>query len=246
MITNELMLVLTLIAEYAGVALIYLLFRRSGLYLWTVVATIAANIEVLILVKAFGTEMTLGNIIFATTFLVTDVLSELHGKEAAQKAVKMGITASIIFTMISSSWLLYGPSPNDFVFPSIKTIFSNTPRIVLASMAVYAVVQFFDVWLYHKWWAFTDKKTGDHDRFLWLRNNGSTLISQLLNAILYPIFAFAGTYEWPTIVSIIVSGYVIFIVTSLLDTPFIYLCRRIGRKYGTERGLLESRKREAA
>lgn len=83
-----------------------------------------------------------------------------------------------------------------------------------------------DVWLYHRWWKFTTERFGDKKKFLWLRNNGSTLISQLLNTILFNTFAFFGTYELKTLISIIISSYFIFVITSLADTPFIYLCRR--------------------
>ena len=96
-----------------------------------------------------------------------------------------------------------------------------------SSFIVYAASQIFDVWLYHKWWAFTERKTGDSRRFLWLRNNGSTLISQLLNSLLFTLFAFYGTYDAETLLSIFASSYVIYIFTSLLDTPALYLARRI-------------------
>ena len=100
---NELLLILSLPITYFMVLLCYRIFGKSGLFLWTVVATIAANIEVLIVVNAFGFEMTLGNILFASTFLVTDILSENHGKKEAQRAVYLGITTSVIFIMISQS-----------------------------------------------------------------------------------------------------------------------------------------------
>ena len=74
--------------------LAYKFLGKTGLYCWTVIATIAANIEVLIVVDAFGMEMTLGNILFASTFLVTDILSEKEGKKESQKAVIIGIAAA--------------------------------------------------------------------------------------------------------------------------------------------------------
>ena len=119
------------------------------------------------------------------------------------------------------------PSANDWVMPSMEAVFSNTPRMMLSSLAVYVIAQNFDVWLYHKWWALTEKRTGDHRAFLWLRNNGSTLISQLLNTVLFTTFAFYGTYDWATLLSVAFSSYVIFIFTSLLDTPFVYAARRL-------------------
>jgi uncharacterized integral membrane protein (TIGR00697 family) len=228
---NELILIVTLLLEFSGVVISYTLFRKAGLFFWTVLATIAANIEVLILVHAFGMDMTLGNILFASTFLVTDILSELYGKKAANMAVKLGIATSICFVAISSSWLLYLPSEQDTMWPAIHAVFSGTPRVMLASLAVYVIVQFFDVWLYHAWWKFTERKSGSRDRFLFVRNNGSTLVSQFLNTVLYTAFAFAGVYDWNTLVSIAISSYVIFIFTSLADTPFIYLCRAISRRF---------------
>ena len=102
--------------------------------------------------------------------------------------------------------------------------------MIFASLIVYAISQLFDVWLYHKWWKFTEKKFGNKRRFLWLRNNGSTLISQILNTALFTAFAFWGTYDFGTLVSIFLSSYVIYIFTSLLDTPAVYLARLIHDK----------------
>ena len=224
---NEILLVVSMVALYGAVLRWYKLFGRSGMYCFTVFATIAANIEVLLLVDAFGMEMTLGNILFATTFLVTDILSETEGKKAAEKAVWVGVATSVLFILVSQSWLQYRVSENDVMFPSFRQVFSNTPRMMLASLAVYAIAQMFDVWMYHFWWKLTTRKCGDSHRFLWLRNNGSTLLSQLLNTLLFTGFAFWGTYDMPTLVSIALSSYVIFIVTSLADTPVVYLARRM-------------------
>ncbi len=227
---NELLLILSLFITYSAVLALFRIFGEQGLYLWTIVATIAANIEVLIVVDAFGMEMTLGNILFASTFLVTDIASEIFGKKKAQHAVYLGIATSIVFILISQSWMLYTPNQSDFASPSIRTIFSNTPRLMFASIIVYVICQLFDVWLYHKWWNFTKERYGDSKRFLWLRNNGSTLVSQLLNTVLYTFGAFLGVYEFSTLMSIVISSYVIFIVTSLADTPFVYLARKMSQK----------------
>lgn len=224
---NEILLISSLILIYGGVLVMYRFFGKEGLYCYTVFATITANIEVMLIVDAFGMEQTLGNILFASTFLVTDILSETEGKAAAGKAVNLGIISSIAFIVISQLWLLYIPAESDWASSSFNVIFSNTPRVMIASVAVYAICQKFDVWLYHKWWAMTDKKFGNHDRFLWLRNNGSTMISQLINTVLYTLAAFGGLYETHTLINICISSYVIYIVTSLADTPSVYAARRI-------------------
>lgn len=227
---NEFLLVGSLLVIFGGLLLFYRLFGIIGIYCWSVFATIASNIEVLLVVDAFGMEQTLGNVIFASTFLATDILSEVAGKKEANRAVTLGVATTIAFIILSQSWLLYTPSPNDWAAPSITAIFQNTPRVMLASLLVYAVTQRFDVWLYHKWWSFSSKKWGDSQRFLWLRNNGSTLISQFFNAVLFNFGAFYGLYSIGTLVSICASSYVIYIVTSIADTPFLYLARSIKHK----------------
>ncbi len=227
---NEILLVLNLIVVYGSVILWYYFLKEKGLYCWTVLATIAANIEVMLLVEAFGMQQTLGNILFGSTFLVTDILSELYGKKQADTAVNLGITTSVTIILLSQFWLHYVPAPADTVFPHMAAVFTNTPRIMLVGLLVYGIVQKFDVWLYHWWWSYTSKKCGNSKRFLWLRNNGSTMLSQLLNTVLFTLGAFYGVYDNAILVEIIFFGYMIFFVTSLLDTPFVYLARYLHKK----------------
>ena len=234
--SNELLIIISFLIIYGGVMLFYRFFGKNGLIAFNVVATILANIEVLLLVNAFGVEMTLGNVLFASTFLITDILSENHGRKDANRAVIISTLCSVFFVLISQMWLLYTPSENDWANRAFHTIFSSTPRIVCASLVVYLISQLTDVWLYHKWWAWCKKRFGDESKGLWIRNNGSTMISQLLNTMLYTLFAFYGTYSFQTLVSIFASSYVIYIITSLLDTPFVYWCREIYRRnYATGR-----------
>ena len=175
--------------------------------------------------------MTLGNVLFGSTFLITDILSENHSRKDANRAVIISTACSVLFIAISQIWLLYTPAAGDWASGAFHTIFSNTPRIICASLGVYLIAQLADVWLYPKWWEWCKKRFGDSRRGLWIRNNGSTLISQLLNTLLYTTFAFYGTYPISTLVSIFISSYAIFFVTSLLDTPFVYLCRMIHDKH---------------
>ena len=224
---NELLIILSFFIIYGGVILFYRFFGRRGLLAFNIVATILANIEVLILVNAFGMEMTLGNVLFGSTFLITDILSENHGRKDASRAVIISTMCSVFFVLISQMWLLYTPSESDWASGAIHTIFSSTPRIVCASLGVYLISQLTDGWLYHKWWDWCRKHFKDSHKGLWIRNNGSTMISQLINTSLYTLLAFWGTYPWETLVSIFISSYAIYFVTSLLDTPFVYLGRII-------------------
>lgn len=224
---NDLLLGASVIVIFGAALLAYRLFGKAGLFAVSACASILANIEATMMIEAFGMEQTLGNVLFAVTFLITDILSECESKKDAQTAVWLGIFASAFFLILNQSWLLYIPGPSDFVNESIHTVFASTPRLLLASLTVYALSQAFDVWLYHKWWGLTERITGNKHAHLWLRNTGSTLVSQLINTLLFTLFAFWGVYDAATIVSIFLSSYIIFVATSVLDTPAAYLARRI-------------------
>lgn len=228
--TNELLLILSFIVIYGGVALFYRLFGKSGLLAFSIFATLVANIEVLLLVEAFGMEMTLGNVLFGSTFLITDILSENHSRKDANRAVLISTACSVLFIAVSQIWLLYTPAANDWASGAFHTIFSNSPRIICASLTVYLISQLVDVWLYHKWWEWCKRRFGDSRSGLWIRNNGSTMLSQLLNTSLFTFIAFYGVHSFSTLVDIFVSSYAIFLVTSLVDTPIVYLCRSIHEK----------------
>ncbi len=224
---NELLLIISLLISFSSTILFLKFFGKSGLFAWIGICAVFANIEVTILVNAFGMEQTLGNTLFASSFLATDILSELYGKKDADKGVYVGIFTTVLFIILSLMWTHYIPSSNDWAMQNIKGLFSNTPRILIASLLGYAISEILDVWLYHKWWSLTSKKSGEKSKFLWVRNNFSTLISQAVNIFIFNFGAFAGIYKLDELIKITLSCYVIFIITSLLDTPFIYLARKI-------------------
>ena len=227
---NELLLVLSLLISFGTTVLFLKLFGKSGLFAWIGICAVFANVEVLILVHAFGMDQTLGNTLFASSFLATDILSELYGKKDANKGVLVGIITTVLFILLSTMWINYVPAEGDWAMPFVKQLFANTPRVLIASLIAYAVSEAFDVWLYHKWWTLTEKRFGNKDKYLWFRNNFSTLFSQLVNIVIFNFGAFLGIYSLPQLFSITLACYVIYIVTSLLDTPFIYLAKKINTK----------------
>ena len=227
---NELLLIGSVVMIYSVVLISYRLFGKSGLFAMTSIATILANVEVLMLVDAFGINQTLGNVMFASTFLITDILSENEGKKSASKAVWIGVFTSIVMLMFTQYWMLYTPSSEDWARDAISQIFSTTPRLVLASFTGYVISQRLDVWLYHAWWGFTEKKCGDKKRFLWIRNNFSTLISQVVNTVIFTLIAFGGWYETKTMLTVMLSSYIVYVFTSILDTPCVYIARKMKEK----------------
>ncbi len=226
---NELLLIITLLISFGGTLLFLKVFGKGGLFAWIGIATVFGNIEVTIVVRAFGMDQTLGNTLFAATFLATDILSEIYGKKEATKGVLAGIFTSLTFIVLSFMWVHYIPAESDWASDFVHGLFSNTPRMLISSLLAYAISEWVDVFLYHAWWNLTEKKTGSHTKMLWFRNNFSTLISQFVNIVIFNFGAFMGIYTFKELVGITGACYVIYVATSLLDTPFVYLARKIAK-----------------
>ncbi len=122
--------------------------------------------------------------------------------------------------------LLFQPAADDFAQPHLSALFGFMPRIALASMAAYLISQMHDVWAFHA----IKERTGG--RMLWLRNNASTMISQLLDSSIFCIIAFWGLFPMNVFMEILLSTYIIKVAVAALDTPFMYLARHLFRKDG--------------
>lgn len=222
---NELLFFITLIVNFIGIILAYKLFGKKGLFSWIAFATVSANIEVIKCVDIFGLPLTLGNVIYGTIFLATDILSELYGGKEARKGVWIGFYAMITFTILSQINLLYIPNANDFSSDALKTIFALTPRICFASLFAYIISNNLDTYIYD----FIRKKL-PNDKWLWVRNNGSTMTSQLIDSFLFTFVAFIGVFELPMLIELSLTTYLIKVIIAACDTPFLYIAKRIYRR----------------
>ena len=221
---NEVLWIGSLIVSLVTVIIAYKLFGKTGLYIWTATAVIIANIQVFKIVEVFGLETALGNVIYASIFLATDILNENHTKKDAKKAVWIGFFVLISVTIIMQITLFFTPSQSDLVSDPISEIFSLMPRIAFASLLAYIISQNHDVWLYSKL-----KKKDKTDR-LWIRNNLSTISSQLLDNIIFTLIAFVGMLPWDIIAQIFVTSLILKIIVAACDTPFVYLAKKIKNK----------------
>jgi len=159
-----------------------------------------------------------GVIAFSMTFLLTDILSEKWGKKYAKKAVWLGFYANIIFVI--SIWIALKWPAAPFAIEAgnmFGQVLGLTPRIVIAGLVAYLISQHHDVWAFN----FLKKKT--NGKHLWLRNNASTITSQLLDSVIFVFIAFYGIFP---IGPLILGQWVVKIIIAALDTPFMYLiCR---------------------
>ncbi len=219
-LSNEFLWLLLLLANFSAILLAYRFFGKLGLYIWIPIATILANIQVLKMVDLFSIGVTLGNITYASSFLATDILSENYGEKSAKKAVCIGffsLAATIIIMQIA---LMFKPNAFDFIQESLQNIFAILPRIALASLIAYGISQFHDVWAYKLW-----KNLFPGIGFLWLRNNASTMVSQLLDSVIFTFIAFWGLLPQSEFIQILITTYVLKLIVAAVDTPFLYLAR---------------------
>jgi hypothetical protein len=202
--------------------LAYKLFGKAGIIAWIALAAILANIQVTKSITVFGMHATLGNILYGTISLATDSLNELYGKKTARQGVMVGFFVMIATLISMQLALLYLPNEVDISHPALQTIFGFLPRILLGSIVAYLISQFLDIVLYQKIWDRLPK-----DKHLWIRNNLSTIISQLVDTLIFVPIAFLGIYSSNVLWQIIFSTYLIKLFIALLDTPFMYLIKRI-------------------
>ncbi|WP_111685100.1 queuosine precursor transporter [Winogradskyella tangerina] len=173
-------------------------------------------------VEIFGSklfEISVGILPYPITFLITDLISEIYGKKRANDVVVAGIFASffsmlIIYTSNAVPATPWSPVQNE-VF---TTVFGSTAIAVFASMMAYLLAQLVDIQIYHFWKNLTK---GKH---LWLRNNFSTFLSQLVDtATVLLLLCSFGKIEWDKFLGLLVSGFLFKVLVAALDTPFLYL-----------------------
>lgn len=220
---NILLFLLSVVFFLVSVIVIYKIFGKTGIYVYVGFATILANIQACKSIELCGITTTAGSVLYASTFLCTDILSEKYGKKSATKAVWLGVFINVIWLVGTQITLWFTPSSSDYIQPSLDVVFGMVPRISAASLISYIISQRIDVFLYHKIW----NKTGNGKKGLWLRNNGSTLCSQLIDSILFVSIAFAGTLKTNIFIEIMLTTYLFKAIVAICDTPFAYLARKV-------------------
>lgn len=219
------------VINFSLIGLSFRLFGKKGILAYIVLSVIAANLQVnkgiLFDFGLFQLEATLGNVMFAGIFLATDLLNEKYGYEEARASVNISIFANLSFVCIMFIATLFQGLDYSADFNQALNLFfsihGGTLKAVIVGNIVYFISQSIDVFIYHKiktW----NSSTGT----LWIRNNGSTLISQLIDSILVSVgFALVGIFPFDIVGSVIITTIIIKYLAALIDTPFLYLMNRI-------------------
>nr|WP_281388112.1 queuosine precursor transporter [Puniceicoccus vermicola] len=204
----------------------------AGLYVYMAVAIIGGNLHVLKLTQfsVFPDPVALGTILFSTTFLCTDILTEYHGAPAARRGVILGFAGLVLFDLFLFAALAFRPlDPSDGALgasaaqmqENLEAIFLPAPGILIASLAAYLISQFNDIWVFSRLRAVT------HGKYLWLRNNLSTWISALVDSVVFSVLAFVvfspDPVGWkPLIFTYILGTYGLRVAVAILDSPIVY------------------------
>ncbi len=218
--------IIMLLFCFSSILIFLKLFSFAGLYVYSALAVIIGNIQVLKNVDFFYSPepVALGTVLFSSTFLCTDILSEHFGKDKAQKNVLIGFVSFLFITIVMLITIGFNPSANDRAQDSLVNIFAPMSRFFIASMIAYLTSQYFDVWIY------SNIKNLTMNRFLWLRNNLSTILSSLVDNTVFSILAWIILNPNPetfyNVIMIYIFGtYILRIFIALIDTPFMYLSK---------------------
>lgn len=220
---NEVMFFVTAVVTFGLLTLVARIFGKSGIYAWIGMAVVVANIFVCKSVDLFGLSATLGNVLFGTVFLATDMLTELYDVQSAKRAVWLGAIIEICTLCLTQIALMFVPNSLDTVHSSMQAIFGLFPRVTLASLSMFLFSNHLDIYIFNK----IREKTGE--KYLWLRNNVATMISQCVENYLFYVIAFLGLYSMQDILSMTATACIIEILVALCDTPFLYIATRFKR-----------------
>lgn len=171
---------------------------------------------------------------YPITFLITDLLSEIYGKKKTARIVWAGFAASIFVLgtlLLAQQFTAIKGSPVDD--ESFNLVFGNSWRVIFASMGAYLCAQLVDVRIYHFW------KQKTHGKYLWLRNNFSTVLSQGVDTSLVVMVLFAGLRSNAEILQLIIDGWIFKMLCAFIDTPLLYastaiIRRKLGLKFAEE------------
>lgn len=223
--SNELLWLSLIIVNFSATLLAFRLFGKAGLFIFAVISIIMANIQALKQIDIFGLHGSMGDISYMGVYLISDILSENYGKDEARKIIGVGLFSIISATIIMYISLQLIPNNFDTVQSALNQIFGVFPRFVLASICAFLLSQSYDIVAYQFW----RKKFPDF-KYIWIRNGASTMISQIIDNLIFSLIAFIGIFELKYIMEIFVTSFILRSIITVIDTPFVYWSVAIKRK----------------
>ena len=225
---QELLWLLTVVYDLGLAILLYRFFGKYGLYTAVVLGIVLGNLQggKVSELELFGYSFTasMGAILYSGIYFATDVLNEKYGREEANRAVLLGFVANVAVMVTLLISIQFKPSDITGsaleVHNAIATLAGYSPIFVIGSLTAYLISQTFDVWFFHKIRSYTGESK------LWLRNNLSTMVSQLLDTMIYQFTWVMAGMDLKTAFLIAVTKYIFKVLIAGIDTIFIYWVRK--------------------
>ncbi|MGE8023563.1 queuosine precursor transporter [Staphylococcus pasteuri] len=222
---NEIFGIATFLVTFILMVVMYRLFGKHGLIAWVAIGTIIANIQVIKTVEIFGISATLGNVMFASIYLATDILNDIYGRKVAKRAVWLGFSSTLVMIIVMQMSLHFIPAPEDTAQSALHAIFDVVPRIALGSIVAYIIGQHIDVFIFS-----LIKKIFSSDKTFIIRAYGSTVISSIIDTALFVSIAFIGSLPGMAVFEIFITTYVLKLVSTIFNVPFGYIAKSFYRK----------------
>ncbi|MCI2876545.1 queuosine precursor transporter [Staphylococcus hominis] len=222
---NEFFGIATFFVTFILMVLMYRCFGKQGLIAWVAIGTIIANIQVIKTVDIFGISATLGNVMFASIYLATDILNDIYGRKVAKRAVWLGFSSTLVMIIVMQMSLHFIPASEDISQKALSTIFDLVPRIALGSIIAYIIGQHVDVFIFSM-----IKKVFQSDKTFIIRAYGSTALSSIIDTALFVTIAFIGTLPAGVVFEIFITTYVLKLVSTIFNVPFGYIAKSFYRK----------------
>lgn len=193
-------------------------------------------ISAIVLANLLGTKIadfglfvaSVGLVIYPITFVTTDIVTEVFGRKKVTGFVIAGLFANILILIMVMFSVMMPPAGRYASNEAFIEVFNPSMRIVAASLVAFLIAQIHDIFAFEFW----KKKT--RGRFLWLRNNASTIVSQFLDSIIFMFIAFymaTPSYTIDFILALAIPYWLLKIMIAIIDTPFVYLgVRWLGKK----------------
>ena len=167
----------------------------------------------------FGISVSVGIFMVPLTFLITDIVEEVYGKEVVKHFIVSGVLAIIMVFLFTGFFIWLEPNARFPYNEEYKIIFRSSMRIMIASVVAFALAQFHDIWAFAYW------KKRTHGKALWLRNNLSTWASQAIDTFVFMMIAFyhvTDKFTFAFIIQLAIPYYLFKIAFAILDTPLVY------------------------
>lgn len=216
---NLVLSLLYLILSFLTTLWFYKRYGKIGLYCWICVLVVICNIQTIKLSELFGLTISLGNISYGALFLTTDILSEKYGESVARDATILSFIIMILFSLMMYIFLMYISSEADFTQEAFETIFNYIPRVTIGSLLAYYTSQRLDAHIY----SILKKKYNK----VWISNNVSTIISQVVDTIIFVTIAFYGTMQTKEILILMATMIGFKWIIAILDTPFMLIAAKM-------------------